>query len=784
MMEKWARIKYMPCIPLGEDGRIVTGSCEHIEISKKAANEGMVLLKNDGVLPLKHGAKIAIFGKAQIDYVKGGGGSGNVCSKYVRNIYDGFKIKEEEGKVEIFHKASEFYITDINRQQKAYSSIKLKPGLLKEPDFPAELVEEAADFADTALIVVCRFSAEEKDRTNAKGDYCLSEEEDNLVKLVCSKFKNVVILLNIGGVMDTSWFADNDRISGALVVWNAGMEGGLAIAETVCGDSNPSGKLTDTFAKHFDDYPASENFYESSLYLKNYEDIYIGYRYFETVPGMKDRVNYPFGFGLSYTEFKIYDVKAEEKDGKIIASCKVLNSGVVAGKEVVQVYYRAPQGKLGKSARELAGFKKTQLLAPGQSESVVISFDISSMASYDDEGKCQKSAYVLEGGNYEFYIGNSVRNTEKADFIYVVKENVRVVQQFKERMAPLRLNRRMRADGSFDEFPYREETLIEKSYPKAIERNNKNERITLDMVDRGEKTLDEFIAQLDVQYLSRLLGGKRSIGVCNVGGMGGDITTGDSMGVTNIGIDEYGVPCAMTCDGPAGVRINEKCGVYTTAFPCATMIACSWNPDIAEEVGRCGAMEAKENNFYIWLAPALNIHRSPLCGRNFEYMSEDPLVSGKIAAAIVRGIQSIGVAATPKHFACNNKEENREECDFVVSERALREIYLKGFEICVKESSPKIIMTAFNKINGHYCSENYEMLTEILRNEWGFEGLVITDWHPRSSQICEIKAGNDVRMPSGYPEPIYYPLYFGSEDTFAVVQQSAKRLLKLLLDFE
>ncbi len=783
-MEKWARIKYMPCIPLGEDGKIVTGSREHIEISKKAANEGMVLLKNDGVLPLKKGAKISIFGKAQIDYVKGGGGSGDVCSKYIRNIYDGFKIKEEQGKVEIFHKVSQFYIDDINRQQNENPSLELNSGFFKEPEISAELVKEAASYSDTAFVVVCRFSAEGRDRKNAKGDYCLSDTEENLVNLVTSEFKNVVILLNIGGTMDSSWFFDNDKIGGALVAWNAGMEGGLAIAETVCGDSNPSGKLTDTFAKCFDDYPASKNFYESSLYLKNYEDIYIGYRYFETIPGMKERVNYPFGFGLSYTEFEISDVKAEEKGGQIVVSCEVTNSGTVAGKEVVQVYYSAPQGQLGKSARELAGFKKTKLLNPGETEEVTISFEISSMASYDDEGKCQKSAYVLEGGNYEFYIGNSVRHTQKAEFVYVVEEDVRVIQQLEERLAPLRLNRRMRADGSFDEFDYREETEIKKTLPKAIERNPKGERITLDMVDRGEKTLDEFIAQLDAEYLSRFLGGKRSVGVGNVGGMGGDVTTGDAMGITNIGVDEYGVPCAMACDGPAGVRINKKCGVYTTAFPCSTMIACTWNQDIAEEIGRCGALESKENNFFIWLTPALNIHRSPLCGRNFEYMSEDPLVSGKIAAAMVRGIQSVGVAATPKHFACNNKEENRSGCDFVVSERALREIYLKGFEICVKESSPKIIMTAFNKINGHHCSANYELLTEILRNEWGFDGLVVTDWHPATSQMSEIYAGNDVRMPSGYHEPIYYPLRFGVEDAYAVVQQSAKRLLKLLLEFE
>ncbi len=775
MMLKWTRMKYYPCIPLGEDGRCVTGSKEHISFARKLAGEGMVLLKNDNkTLPLKKGAKIAIFGKAQIDYVPGGGGSGKAFSAYDRNIYEGLKIKEEEGKIEIFHKLSDYYENNFQMggEQDWLDPTKIKnaPGCAVENEIPSDLIYEARQFTDTAIITISRYSREAKDRSQEKGDFYLSDMEEKMVKTVCENFDKVIAVLNVGGMIDTEWFKNSDKIQSALLAWNPGMEGGLAAADILCGDVNPSGKLTDTFAKSFNDYPSSENFHDSDMFVKYYEDIYVGYRYFETIKGAAERVNYPFGFGLSYTDFEICNITVKKENENIIANATVKNTGDTAGREVVQLYYSAPQGKLGKPARELAAFKKTKLLAPGESEKIELTFAIKDMASYDDMGKCEKSAYVLEKGEYTFYIGNSVRNTATADYKYVLSEEYIVTEKLSEKMYPYELEKRLLSDGTYESIPAKIRTMKEIEYKKPIPASYKKGKIMFSDVADGKATLDEFIAQLSPQYMADLLGGRPNRGVAYTSGIGGAPNG-----------DEYGVPCAMTCDGPAGVRIIQDRGISTTAFPCATLVACTWDTDLMYEMGKRGAMEAKENNLMIWLTPGMNIHRSPLCGRNFEYYSEEPLLTGKMAAAKVRGIQSQNIAATPKHFAANNKETNRRDCNSVVSERALREIYLKGFEICVKESKPRCIMTAYNPINGERASECHDMLTDILRGEWGFDGIVMTDWRAHSYHGNEIIAGNDVRMPRGYHDSALQLAYTGR---MYELQQSAKRVLKLLLDFE
>ena len=774
-MEKWARLKYYPCMPLGKDGKRVTSCDEHIEFSRKAASEGMVLLKNEKkALPLKKGTKIAIFGKAQIDYVRGGGGSGEVYSEYERNIYEGFRVKEDEGKVKIFHKLSGFYEASMQAGEienlPSWYIGKAVPGKSPEVEIPQELIREAAEFADAAIVTICRYSGEGWDRSSAKGDFYLSDEELKMVETACANFDTVIALLNVGGVIDTKWFKDNEKISSSLLMWNAGMEGGLAAADIVCGDVNPSGKLTDTFAKAFEDYPSSENFNESEMFVKYYDDIYVGYRYFETIPGASEKVNYPFGFGLSYTSFDITPVKVWAEGEEICAEVLVTNTGDLAGKEVVQLYYSAPQGKLGKAARSLAAFKKTTLLNPGEKETVKLAFKIKDMASYDDLGKLQKSAYILEGGEYTFHIGSSVRNTIKAEFTYEVSEEYTVTEQLTEKMHPFHLEKRLLADGTYEQMPSAVRTKIKYTEGEVIEAECSKGKLMFEQVAKGEATLDEFIAQLPMEYMAELLGGKPNKGVANTGGIGG----GEN--------DVYGVPCAMTADGPAGVRIRKQRGISTTSFPCATLFACTWEPELLEKMGRMGAMEAKENNLMIWLTPGMNIHRSPLCGRNFEYFSEDPLVTGKMAAAKVRGIQSQGIAATPKHFAANNKETNRHDCDSVVSERALREIYLKGFEICVKESSPRCLMTAYNPINGERAGENHDMITGVLRGEWGFDGIVMTDWDTYGYHGKEMLAGNDVRMPVGNAYAVMH-LAHGNKGKYAL-KRSTKRVLKLLLDFE
>ena len=730
-MVRWARIKYQPCLPLGDNNSKITGCSKHIQLSREAACEGTVLLKNNNVLPLKKGTKVAVFGMAQIDYVKGGGGSGVVYSEYTRNIYDGLKLN---GGVELFDFLSLYYKSCVEEAYKKGERL----GRLTEVAIPTELLQAAKEFTDTAIITICRYSTEGKDRYGDGTDpyFELSAEEKSMIDTVCESFENIIVLLNTGAMIDTSWFAYNDKIAAALMIWQGGMEGGLAVADVLMGDATPSGKLVDTCAKDFMDYPSSEGFHESDDYVKYTEDIFVGYRYFETIPEMKERVVYPFGFGLSYTDFEISNVRACALSEKIIISADVKNVGAYSGKEVVQVYYSAPKGKLTKASRELCAFAKTKLLSPGESETLVMSFNIEDMASYDDIGDVQKSAYVMEAGDYKIYVGNNVRDAKEIEFKYSLPET-KVVAQLTEYCTPTRLEKRLTATGEYVSIPDTEYT------PKAIECTYKCEKkipsddaekfMLIDVAD-GKVSLDDFIAQLTNDELLGLLVGQNNTGVASTGGMGN--------------LPEYGIPTPMTADGPAGLRIRPYTGVVATAFPIETMLACTWNLELVQRIGVAVALETKENNVSIWLAPALNIHRSPLCGRNFEYFSEDPFVSGKMAAAIVKGVQSQNVVATPKHFACNNKEVNRKESDSILSERALREIYLKGFEICVKESDPKLIMTSYNIINGVRASESVELITGILRNEWGYKGLVTTDWWNNAEKSAEVSAGNDIRMPS------------------------------------
>ncbi len=788
-MEKYARFRYQPCIPLGKDGRCVTASQKHIQLSRNAATEGMVLLKNiNNALPLSDGERIALFGKATIEYIKGGGGSGDVHCPYIHNIFDGFKIKEKEGKVSVYMPLVDFYkdyvekeSVNIPTQEQINATWDIVNAMefctkrddmtydtfasmhVKEPALPDKLIEDAADFANTAIITLSRFSAEGVDRRPQGGDYYLSDIEKNLIDKACKLFEKVIIVINSGAVIDCEYFAENDKISAVLFAWQGGMEGGTAIADIICGDVNPSGKLADTIAKSYDCYPCKDEFWESFKYIYYRDDIYVGYRYFETIPEAKNFVRYSFGYGLSYTTFLISGKVCCESDGKIIAVATVKNTGNVAGKEVIQLYYSAPQGKLGKPAKELAAFAKTKLLAPNEAETVVLSFDINDMASFDDLGKISKSAYVLEKGIYSFYLGTSVRDTEKLDFEFIV-ENDTVTAQYNSWCKPFKLDKRMLSDGSFEEIPMGEECYYYgKNEPKGIIAPEK--LVKFDKVPE-EISLDEFIAQFTLDELMYIVGGQKTTGVCNTGSFGG--------------IERLGIPYFPTADGPAGLRLEPKTGIPTTAWPCATLLACSWNTDIIYSVGAAGGAELRENNLAIWLAPALNIHRDPLCGRNFEYYSEDPVLAGKCAAAATRGVQSQKVAVSIKHFACNNKEANRQDIDSRLSERALREIYLKGFEIAVKEGDPWTVMSSYNRINGIHTSESYELLTEILRNEWGFMGMVVTDWGVKNDPVKEVLAGNDLKMHCGYPEDLK-AAYDKGTLTRADLEVCVKRILELFL---
>ncbi|MBR6594468.1 MAG: glycoside hydrolase family 3 C-terminal domain-containing protein [Clostridia bacterium] len=771
-MEKWQRFKYLPVIPKGADGALVTSSRAHIDLSRRAAADGMVLLKNtDNILPIKKGARVALFGKASADYVKGGGGSGDVVVKYVLNLCDAMERKEAEGKLEAYAPLIEFYRANVAAQRAEGK----KPGYTVEPAVPAELLERAASECDLAIISICRFSTEGRDRkgTVDDGDFYLSVQEKAMVKAVCTAFSDVVVVFNVGGMVDTAWCEREPAVKAVLMAWQGGMEGALAEADILCGDVNPSGKLADTFAASFDDYPSSEGFSDSLDYVYYTEDIFVGYRYFETVKGAAERVNYPFGFGLSYTTFDIKSLGVSEADGVISLRISVTNTGDVAGREVVQLYSGAPEGGIDTPRYELRSFAKTKLLGSGESQELHLSLHCDGLASYDES----LAAYVLKKGTYTIYIGSSVRSLSA---VYSFDTDACVVKQLANRCAPSKLPRRLKSDGSY-------ETLTVSEYPPKADRSHlppdpkedvehvvpnhfgvrvSRDRVSLESVARGEHTIDEFIEGLSDGELVTLAGGCPNRGPADTRGFGG--------------LDSVGVPPVMTADGPAGLRFFANRGVKTTAWPVACLLACTWDEELVESVGAAAASEVEENNIGMWLTPAINIHRSPLCGRNFEYYSEDPLLAGKLAAAMVRGIQSNNVAACAKHFCCNNKEDGRLWGDSIVSERALREIYLKAFEIVVREGGVMAIMTAYNKLNGTYTSEKKELITDILKGEWGYKGLVLTDWGNYADHCDEVLAGNDLRMPHGSPARLLAAMAEGTLSRADVVP-CVRRVLELIL---
>ena len=772
---------------------MITGCKEHIALSRKAAGEGMVLLKNENnILPFKQGTRLALFGVGSVDYTKGGGGSGDVYCQYVHNIYDGFEQKQAEGKVEVFAPLGAFYreyaekerpvhrkrleaqIDEImqryEKQAEAdqlngkeelflgevtglfashgvtWTDTELLRGqdivrvqvqqLLPQPEIPEELFNQAAAFADTAVLSISRYSSENCDRLPEPGDYYLSKEEKALYERLKQAFSSVVVVLNICAIMDCEWFAEDDHTA-ALVAWQAGMEGGMAVADLLCGDVTPSGKLTDTIAKAYDDYPSSAKLNEDEYYVNYYEDIYVGYRYFETIPGAREKVRYPFGYGLSYTDFSLTEPCAEVRGDDINVKVTVTNTGSLPGREVVQVYYAAPQGKLGKPQKALAAYQKTKLLAPGESEQISLTYPVSQMASYDDLGKICKSAYVLEKGDYVIYVGTSVRQLQETCAHSVPSDTV--IRQLTARCVPGELPGRMVADGTYEALPM---NPVQQTY-------------------KIPETVPE-LADLTDEELCLFMGGSEKIGVCNT--------------CCFPPLEKRGLPPMPTADGPAGIRLEEKFGIPATAWPSATLLACSWDPEIVEQVGVCGGAEGRENGLMIWLTPALNIHRTPLCGRNFEYFSEDPYISGTMAAAQVRGMQASGMACSIKHFACNNLERHRTKLDARVSERALREIYLKGFEICVKQADPWTLMTSYNPLNGVHTSENYDLITGILREEWGYAGMITADWGMKYDPVKEVMAGNDMKMPSGYPDDLYIALRKGTLKR-SHLEQCARRII-------
>ncbi len=710
---------------------------ENAVVSGNLAAEGMILLENhDAVLPFARGTRIALFGAGQMDFSMCGLGSGSVLTAYRIDFVQGLLEAEAEGKLIVDHEVLAGY-GKVQTQQNEVATLaetagadtdsadrKRAAGAVESP----EVIANAAKRNDAALFIISRNAGEGHDRYDVAGDFRLSENEDALLnKLIASPFEKILVVVNSGGQIDLAWFRRSEKLKGLLLAYQPGMHGGRALAKILTGEVNPSGRLTDTIAEKYADYPSSGTFRNHNYEMLYEEDIFVGYRYFETVPGAKEKVLYPFGYGLSYTTFSVAG-KAFVCDGKrLCCSAEVTNTGNVPGREVVQLYSSRSAGKLEYPAKELRAFAKTKLLSPGESQMLELTFDFNDLAAFDDTGitGAPLGSFVLENGEFAFHFGTNVRNTQCIGKYELAETTVLSSPGL---LMQSGLRRRMHADGSFAALPFRQPSAGE-DLPYETERSMPANPVMLEEVASGRHTLEEFIAQLSRKELLHLAHGQDAYTTGATGGIGG--------------LPRYGVPNPQTADGPAGVRQL----VPSTGFPCGTLLASTWDGELQYRMGEIFGSEAAAFKVDILLAPALNIHRDPLCGRNFEYFSEDPLISGRSAANIVNGIQSQNVGATVKHFAANNREDRRKFTDSIISERALREIYLRGFEIAVKESRPWCVMSGYNPINGRKCSCNYDLLTRILRDEWGFDGLVMTDWVTHAHLWQEILAGNDVKMP-------------------------------------
>ncbi len=770
------------------------------DLIRRSGADGIVLLKNDGVLPLENGVKVAVFGRCQINWFYVGYGSGgNVNAPYKVNLADALRQAEKNGFVTLDKEVASFYENWCSKPANEPNDGWWGhwPMCYPEADVPADLVTAAAKNNDVAVVVIGRAAGEDRENTLTKGSYYLTDEEIALLDKVTSSFGKTVAVIDAGNVIDLAWTKKyGDKLSALVYAWQGGMESGNAVADVLTGAVNPSGRLTDTIAETYDDYPSSANF--GGLDYNEYkEDVYVGYRYFETFK--KDKVLYPFGFGLSYTDFSIQvdDFKKTEKGTEVCVTVK--NTGKRAGREVVQLYASAPQGKLGKPAKVLVAFAKTALLEAGASESVTLTCDDYAYSSYDDGGVTGNAySYVLEKGEYVFFVGNSVRTqtiagryTLNTDKILVTLTPVCRVKDPFDRL------KAVEKDGevtmAYEPTPVADYDLKKRildSLPAEIPPRKYNGENFGDVLS-GKLSVDDFVAVLNVEELQALTRGYGCMnapqGVSgNAGSYGGIIRS----------LEEKGVRAVITTDGPAGIRI----GYYNALLPCGTALACTWDPALVEKLYEKVGDEMIHYNTDVLLGAGMNIHRDPLCGRNFEYYSEDPLISGKFAAAFTKGIQSRGKAACPKHFACNNQEVRRNVCDSRVSERALREIYLKGFEICVKESDPINIMTSYNKLNGVWCHYNFDTVSVVLRGEWGFDGTVITDWWMKKSASPEfpkindnayrIRSRVDVLMPGtitystkGYKKYKDLIKSVGKEGciTLAEMQEAAKNTLRTLI---
>lgn len=794
---------------------------EHQEEVRRLAGECMVILENDGVLPLQAGTKkIALFGTGARHTIKGGTGSGDVNVRENISIAQGleragFKFVTEgwlDQYDRLYADAQEAYAKKLNE----FTEKTGKPSMLyafenpfEEPEQP-EITEVDVKEADAAIYVISRNSGEGKDRRAEKGDYYLSDRELQNIRFMTEHYKNCIVLLNVGGVIDLTSLKAIEGVQAIMLVGQTGNMGGYAVADVLTAKTIPSGKLTDTWARSYEDYPSSATFShrDGNLDDEYYSDgIYVGYR-FDTFGVMP---LYCFGYGKSYTEFEIKTINVTADEKQVQVEVEVTNIGdKYPGKEVVQVYYSAPDGIMEKPTQELAGFAKTKLLAPGEKDVVTIKFATTDMASFD----AYDAAWVMEEGEYTIRVGNSSRNTEAVAVIDLDEQvtTLQLKRLMRDTIAVRELHHMIPIfDIEFDfgvpAIPFRimlqaenfKKELVEyEVMRRTLMDKRKDEVLTLEDVKAGNATLDELTAQLTVEEMAELcVGTERRNGDGNVIGSASSCVPGAAGDTTSSLLETRKVPNLIQADGPAGLRLETPC----TAIPIATTLAQSWDMDLIHRMGELVGEEMKQLHVDLWLAPGMNIHRNPLCGRNFEYYSEDPVLTGLCAATETKGVQSQkGKGTTIKHFAGNNQEDNRMFTNAHISERALREIYLKGFEIAVKTAQPYAIMTSYNLINGVHSANNYDMLQNIARDEWGFEGLVMTDWYTsqdttemgmvspsgkysHSSSVQCIKAGNDLQMPGCQQnvDDIVEAVNEGKEITKADLQRCAKHILSVAL---
>lgn len=737
-------------------------SADVVEFSKKTAidaeAEGVVLLKNeDSCLPL-NGKKLNIFGIGSVYPFLGGAGSGAVASDDPTTFYEAL----DEAGIQYNNELKELYEANIgiNEMPKTDNivinnllQIMFSVDSLNEmpvSKLTGKIMENARNFSDTAVLFISRTGSEGSDLS--ADTLRLNDTEKQLVEKVTSSFANVIVLFNIGNVMQMDWLEEYDSIKAAAVVWIPGEFGFSAVAEILSGEINPSGKLADTVSYRIEDHPSGECFGSSTYqgssnhFVEYREGIYVGYRYFETFA--PEKVQFPFGYGLSYTSFSKEITATSFDDDTISITFEVTNTGSVSGKETVQVYYSAPYraGGIEKSAICLGGFDKTGLLAPGEKESLIVEFPTADMASYDRKNA---EAWVLEAGDYRIIAANDVED-HIAEFIYTVDTD----RIFKTDMSTGTEIRNLFED-SYNGFPILSRADKDGTYPvfeqikenEAVRNSDKlpapvtegtapvtgakyDKTITLRDVYEDDSLWDAFLDQMTVDEMARLV---------SDGGYG------------TAGLERLDIPATMDNDGPSSIKgrnglLHTDSG---TAFPCETAIACTWNTDIAMLVGVAVGKEAADIGTDIWYAPGLNIHRNPGGGRNFEYYSEDPLLSGKTAAATVRGCSTENLVVTLKHFALNDQESNRNGIYTWADEQTMREIYLKAFEIAIKESGCSGIMSAYNRIGADWCGGKSALLIDLLRKEWGFRGFVVSDFTSNltgtgyMSPVIGVYNGND-----------------------------------------